>query len=68
MDRNQNGAVCGNRVPTDAMHRLDANANYLHAFSYLRRLLGSGVISKEQADTANRYYAEYFNADIILVV
>ena len=68
MDENQNGTVCGSRTAADALRRLDANANYLHAFSYLRHLLGSGVISKEQADTANRYYADYFNADIVLVL
>ena len=50
MDENQNGTVCGSRTAADALRRLDANANYLHAFSYLRHLLGSGAISKEHGN------------------
>ena len=68
MDGKQIGAGCCNHPGSDAVRRLDANVNYLHATEYLRRLLSSGVISKEQAGAANRYYADLFHADIVLVL
>lgn len=68
MYNTQDFATCRLQPSQDAIRRLDANANYLHAVGYLRRLLGSGAINKEEAGVANRYYADLFNADIVLVV
>ncbi len=68
MGENQNYAACNIQPPADALRRIDANVNFLHATEYIRRLLGSGTISKEQAGAAIRYYADLFHADIILVL